>query len=70
MSDVCRAELQWIIDDLSKYLKKNRNHLALGLYRQMNRDDCLGRYGHIYAHNDEYDIDIEFTRRKNGKEEV
>lgn len=47
MSDVCRAELQWIIDELCKYLKKNRNHLALDLYRQLNRDDYLGRFGDI-----------------------
>lgn len=64
MSDVCRAELQGVIDELCKYLKKNRNHLALDLYRQMSRDDYLGRFGHIYAHNDEYDIDIEITRRR------
>lgn len=63
MSDVCRAELQWMIDELCKYLKKNRNHLALDLYRQLDRDDYLGHFGHIYAHNDEYDIDIKITRR-------
>lgn len=64
MKDVCRAELQWMIDELCKYLKKNRNHLALDLYRQLDRYDYLGRFGHVYAHNSEYDVDIKITRRK------
>lgn len=62
--DVCRAELQWEIDGLCKYLKKNRNHLALELYRQLDRDDYLGRFGHIYCHDSKYDVDIKITRRR------
>lgn len=64
MSDVSRAELQWTIDDVCKYLKKNRNYIAQGLYKEMHRDDCLGDYGHIYAHNDTYDIGITLKRRR------
>lgn len=64
MSDVCRAELQRLIDDLCKYLKNNRNHIAQGLYKDMHRDDCLGNFGHIYAHNDTYDIDIMIQRKR------
>lgn len=67
MSDVCRAELQWIIDELCKYLKNNRNHIAQELYKEMHRSDCLGDYGHIYAHSDMYDISITLRRRKEEK---
>ena len=67
MSDVSKVELQDTIDGLVNYLRKNRNHLAQDLYRQMHRDDCLGRYGRICCHNDTYDIDIEFTRRREKK---
>ena len=65
MSDVSRAELQWMLDELCKYLKKNRNYLAQELYRQMHRDDYLGKYGHVYAHNSTYDVDVKITRRDN-----
>lgn len=67
MSDVSRAELQWTIDGICKYLKKNRNYIAQGLYKEMHRDDCLGDYGHIYAHNDTYDIEITLRRKKEVK---
>lgn len=64
MSDVSRAELQWAIDGICKYLKSNRNHIAQGLYKEMHRDDCLGDYGHIYIHNDTYDIKIVLRRKR------
>lgn len=68
MKDVSRAELQGVIEGICKYLKKNRNHLAQGLYKEMHRSDCLGNWGHIYAHNDTYDIEIILRRRKGGEE--
>lgn len=64
MKDVSRAELQCVIDSICKYLKKNRNYIAQGLYREMHRDDCLGEWGHIYAHNDTYDIEITVKRKR------
>ena len=64
MSDVCRSELQYVLDGVCKYVKQNRNHLAQDLYRQMNRDDCLGRYGYIYCHNDRFDIALKVTRKR------
>lgn len=64
MSDVSRAELQWVIDEICKYLKKNRNHLAQGLYKEMHRSDCLGDWGHIHAHNGTYAIKITLRRKR------
>ena len=64
MSDVCKSELQRVIDNLCKYLKNNRNHIAQELYKDMHRDDYLGNFGHIYAHNDTYDIDIKIQRKR------
>ena len=68
MSDVCRAELQWLLDGICKYLKKNRNYIAQELYKQMHRDDCLGNYGNVYMHNDTFDIHIKIHKLKGGKE--
>lgn len=64
MSDVCKAELQLVIDNLCKYLKKNRNHIAQELYKDMHRDDYLGNFGHIYTHDDTYNIDIKIQRKR------
>lgn len=64
MRDVSRAELQCVVDGICKYLKNNRNHIAQGLYKEMHRDDCLGDWGHIYAHNDTYDIEITLRRKR------
>lgn len=66
-SDITKAELNYVIDDVIKYLKNNRNHLSQDLYRQMNRDDYLGKFGHIYCHNNRFDVDIKLTRIKNGE---
>lgn len=68
MSDVTRSELQWVVDEICKYLKKNRNHIAQVLYKEMYRDDCLGDYGHIFAHNDTYNIKITLRRKKKANE--
>lgn len=67
MSDVSRKELQWTIDGICKYLKKNRNYIAQELYKEMHRDDFLGNYGHIYAYNDTYNIEITLRRKKEDK---
>lgn len=64
MSNASRAELQMIIDGICKYLKNNRNYIAQELYKEMHRSDCLGDYGHIYAHNDTYDIEIKLRRKR------
>lgn len=64
MSDVSRAELQWVIDAVCKYLKMNRNHIAQELYKEMHRNDCLGDWGHIYTHNDSYNIEITLRRKR------
>lgn len=64
MSDVSRTELQWLIDDICKFLKQNRNYIAQELYKEMHRDDYLGGWGHIYAHNDTYAIKITLSRKR------
>lgn len=64
MSDVCRPELQWLIDGLCKYLGGNRNHLAQELYKEMHRNDYLGDYGHINLHNDMYSVKITIHRKR------
>lgn len=64
MSDVCRVELQYVLDDVCKYFKQNRNHLAWDLFRQMHRDDCLGKYGYVYCHNDRFDIEVKIIRKR------
>lgn len=68
MSDVSRAELQGVVDEICKYLKKNRNYIAQVLYKEMYRDDCLGDCGHIFAHNDTYNIKITLRRKKEANE--
>ncbi len=67
MADVTKEELQDTLTGLIKYINKNRNHLALDLYRQMHRADVLGHYGRIYCHNSEYDVEIKLTRKTRGK---
>ena len=52
MKDVSRKELQAVVEGICKYCSNNRNHLAQDLYRQMNRDDYLGRFGHICCNRD------------------
>lgn len=64
MSDVCKSELQYVLDGICKYLKQNRNHLAQDLFRQMHRDDYLGRYGYIHCHNDRFDIEVQIIRKR------
>lgn len=64
MSDVSKVELQDILDGICKYLKQNRNHLSQDLFRQMHRDDCLGRYGYIYCHNNRFNIDLKIIRKR------
>lgn len=64
MSDVSKSELQDLLDGVCRYLRIKRNHLAQDLYKQMHRDDYLGRYGHIYCHNDRFEIDVKITRKR------
>ena len=69
MKDVSRKELQDVVEGICKYCSNNRNYLAQDLYRQMNRDDYLGRFGHICCHNSRFDIDIKLTKRKHCDED-
>lgn len=64
MADVDKKELQDTLDGLSRYLANRRNFLAQDLYRQMHRDDCIGESGHIYCHNDDFEIDVRVAKRR------
>lgn len=64
MADVNRKDLQDTIEGLAKYLTNRRNFLAQDLHRQMRREDYSGRFGHIYCHNEDFDIDVRIVKRR------